>query len=243
MSSSITTPTFTETVKYYTGPPIAAACAIVPTIFLFIAKSAMQEGKPFPRINFFAAMKAGINAAPIVGAMVGSQMIAQERFEKAVISWFPKLNETLITTVSSVAIGGISAHALAAFNAVTRFSSPIEAIKNLTMRQAGAIATREALFVFGIRMGDNISEKMKDVFGDNVFIKYAATFTSGALASYAGHPADTFLTLDQAGRKNQLKQASFQQKCKILWRGAHVKAGAVGSFAVCYSMMKKIING
>jgi hypothetical protein len=59
----------------YLVPPVAASLAIVPVFRDMIAKSALQKGMPVPKITLLKGLQEGIETAPIVGGIVGTQML------------------------------------------------------------------------------------------------------------------------------------------------------------------------
>jgi hypothetical protein len=68
----------------YIAPPISAMGAIVLPYRFFVQKSALQLGRPIPQISFWEGIAGGLRAAPTIGCIVGTQMIAQEAIEKMI---------------------------------------------------------------------------------------------------------------------------------------------------------------
>lgn len=213
----------------YVAPPFAASMAIVPAIYGFIAKSALQRGECVPRMPLRSCLLEGFKASPTVGAIVGTQIIAQRLLEERLHGNKqngknkPDFSSMLFSTA---AIGTVSAPLLAVFNGQTMGWSPLKSLRMLSMRQNGAIVSRETGFLFGLRLSDPMAGAMRREFGESKVVDYAAAFFSGGMGSLVGHPADTMLTLWQRGEK--------LQRWSHLMRGAAYKSVAVGIFAICY---------
>src|SRR5271154_2614781 len=69
----------------YVAPPIAASVAIVPVYRDLVAKSAEQKGQPVPPMTHREGMKKGVKAAPVVGMLVGSQLVTRSLVERALV--------------------------------------------------------------------------------------------------------------------------------------------------------------
>lgn len=244
------------TLAPYVAPPGAAASAVVFVFYGFAAKTAQQGGSPMPRLILFAAKNAqqavnpiphmtvkeafvgGCKAAPAIGALVGTQMIAQGLIEKHLLK--PTENKeksppsltTMLT--SSVIVGVASTPAAAVFNGQTMELTAIQSLRGLSVKQTGAIVTREICFLFSMRVSGPVSKAMENHFGENKAVEYASAFFSGATGSVIGHPADTALTLWQKG----MKVETFPQAM----RGAPVRAVTIGTFSMCYKTIKELIE-
>lgn len=129
----------------YLAPPISAMGAIVLPYRFFVQKSAQQLGRPIPRISFLEGIAGGLRTAPMIGFIVGTQMIAQEAIEKMIggdkdhPSFFKMF-------ASSALVGLISAPSLAAFNGLTLKQTVMDSVRRLSARQTGAIVARETSF-------------------------------------------------------------------------------------------------
>lgn len=217
----------------YLIPPVAASIAIVPVFYGFIVKSAQQIGSPIPKMPIGTVLRSGFAAAPTIGITVGLQMGAQNEVEK----FFPAQKETSDVTsmvFSSVIVGAISVPPLAVLNGKSMGQTAMASLKGLSSLQAGAIIIRETSFLFALRVSTPLSEYMKSTLGDNKAVEYGSAFTSGAISSIIGHPADTALTF-------------WQKKMKIdglrcLMRGSMPKALAVGGFSAGYQFTKNVLN-
>lgn len=238
-SASSTTPSAQSSggswasINPYFTPPFAASTAIVPTFYGFVVKTAQQLGEQAPKMTLKEALKGGLKAAPTIGAIVGTQMIMQRIVEKALAK--DKGSENFLSILGgSMVVGGVSAPALAIFNGQTMGRSALESLKSLSVKQTSAIVTRETSFLFSLRISDPMGHMMRQIAGDNKIVDYVSAFTSGAIGSVIGHPADTALTLWQ---KN-IQVVSWQQ----LMRGAPAKALAVGGFSVFYKLVKEILE-
>jgi hypothetical protein len=215
----------------------AASSAIVIPFYGFMAKTDKQLGKPIPPWSRLALVK-GIKAAPTIGVTVATQIATQKVFEELFKKSLEEKNQKFGGFVSMVgsalAVGAISAPTLAAFNAQTAGRGVLESLRGLSIKQTGAIMTREASFLLSVRISDPLGEKMRQLIGDNKGVEYASTFASGAIGSVIGHPADTALTMWQEGLKIQ----SLRQ----LMRGGSIKAGACGFFTVGYKAVKELLG-
>lgn len=219
----------------YVTPPVAAAAAIVPVFYGFVMKSAQQQGDPIPRMKPMEAIKQGCKAAPTVGVIVGTQMVAQNIIESLLGGTNKEKSSSFVSMLmSSMIVGAISSPALAVMNGQTMGRSIQASLRALSAKQVVAIVTRETSFLFSLRISTPVSETMKQICGDNPAVDYGATFVSGAIGSVIGHPADTALTLWQKNRK--IKSA------RQLMGGAPVKAIAVGGFAMGYKGIKSILE-
>jgi len=219
------------------NPIFAAAGAIVPPYYLFVVKSAYQQGKPAPSMTMREVLMGGVKAAPTIGTIVGTQMIVQAFVEKALVK--ARKNEegqppSFWTMLGSSAfVGGVSAPLLAIFNGQTMGLSPMQSLSALSAKQAAAIVTRETSFLFSLRVSEPISEELKQVAGDTKAVEYVSAALSGAIGSVVGHPADTALTLWQKG----IKVVSLPQ----LMRGAVPKSGAVAAFSLGYKTLSDVL--
>lgn len=220
----------------YVTPPIAAAAAIIPTFCGFVVKSAQQVGEQIPRMSVKEALKGGVRAAPTLGVIIGTQMVAQRAIEKALNNHSKREQPASFVTMlaSAMVVGTISAPPLAVFNGQTRGHNAMKSLKELSMKKTGAIVTRETSFLFAIRISGPLGTAMRSAYGDNKAVEYSSAFVSGVIGSVIGHPADTALTLWQEG----LKVVSFRR----LMRGAPIKAVTVGGFSLCYKLAQEILN-
>lgn len=221
------------TVGPYVVPPIAASAAIVPVFRDMIAKSALQKGQPVPSMTILMSVKEGIKAAPIVGAIVGTQMIVQNFVEKALSK---ESNEGSLSSalVSSAVVGATSAPVLAVFNGQTMGWTIRESLRKFSARQGMTIAIQETAFVGGLSVADRLAVAMRKTFGHNKAVDYTAAFVAGAAGSLAGHPANTALTRWQSGM-------TVDSVSQLMWGSAR-KARAVGAFSVIYKLGKEVLN-
>jgi hypothetical protein len=211
-------------------PPVAASIAIIPAFRDMVIKSAQQKGESIPSIRLLDGVKGGVKAAPTVGAIVGTQMVAQHLIEKALT----KNGGIENMLVSSALVGTASAPILAVFNGQTMGWSLLESLRKFTLKQAAAISIQETAFVAGICATDKLAEEMKRTCGDKKVVEYVAAFLSGAAGSLAGHPANTALTRWQSGM-------SLDHASQLMW-GAARKARAVGCFSVVYKFGKEALS-
>jgi hypothetical protein len=232
----------------YIVPQIAAGLAIIPPFKGLIKKSALQKGV-VSNITTLNALKEGVKTAPIVGAIVGTQMVLQNLIQNILEKPRKECKVTIVssfgngvisfgnpvglksTMLSSFCVGVISSPILAIFNGKTLGYTILDSCKRISAKQCGAIAIQETAFVGGLAASDLVAAKMKEKLGNNIVVKYAAVFLAGYMGSMAGHPANTALTRWQSG----LPTPTLRQ---LMW-GSATKARAVGIFAVLYHVMKE----
>jgi hypothetical protein len=209
--------------------------AIVPVFYGFMVKSALQTGSPIPAFSMKTALWEGMKAAPTIGLIVGTQMVAQNLAEKGIMQLTGNTEPQFISMLaSSILVGAVSAAPLAVFNGMTMKQTARESLSSLTARQALAIVARETSFLFSLRISGPVGEVMKENLGDSRAVKVGAAFTSGAIGSLIGHPADTALTLWQ--KKQEIRSA------RQLMNGGAAKAVTVGVFTICYGAAKELIE-
>ncbi len=242
MSSDLNS--YVKPTSFYTGwsymapyltPPMAASLAIVPVYYGFNAKSHLQRGMNIPKLGCKVRLLEGIKAAPVIGGIVGTQMLTQAFVEWATADVLKKGSFTSML-FGAVFVGAISAPCLAAFNGRTVGMSFGQSVKELSSKpkQGMAIVARETSFLFSLRISNPLGTQMKAIFGDNSAVDYAAAGISGAVGSLIGHPFDTALTLSQANQDVVMKQ---------LMRGAFTKAVTVGLFSICYKSISQVLMG
>jgi hypothetical protein len=217
----------------YVAQPLAASVAIVPAFGDLVRKSAEQRGDPVPKLTATKWLKGGLKMAPIVGATVGSQMLLQMFLEKMIAGDSNK-DELASKFASSAVVGIVSSPFLAVINGQSMGWSAKKSLRLFSLKQGLAISVQETAFVGGLSAADYLSGLMKEKFGDNKGVEYLAAFTSGALGSLAGHPANTALTRWQSGMPVESMRQS-------MW-GAAKKARAIGIFAVFYKFAKETLN-
>jgi len=213
-------------------PPLAAGLAIVIPFRDLIAKSFLQLGKPVPCTSLQNGLMQGFKAAPTIGGIVGTQMLAQKGVETL---WLGNTKEKSFSAIviSSAIVGVISSPFLAVFNGTTMGWSVNTSLRKFSAKQGLAIAAQETAFVFGLSAADRLSAVMKEQFGDNKVVEYSAAFIAGATGSLAGHPANTALTRWQNGMK-------INHPHQLMW-GAARKAYAIGIFGALYKLGKEIL--
>ncbi|OGN53546.1 MAG: hypothetical protein A2Y28_01765 [Chlamydiae bacterium GWC2_50_10] len=219
----------------YLTPPVAASLSIVPVFYGFVVKSAQQLGKPLPRMRASEILKAGFKAAPTIGITIGTQMVVQGIVENLLMKKSDgqknEGKELRSMIVSSMIVGGVSAPPLAVFNGQTMGRTVIQSLRALSIKQTGAIMTRETSFLFSLRVSGPVSSWMKRNFKESRSVEYGSAFLTAAIGSLIGHPADTALTLWQKEMKLKTIRQSLQ--------GAPVRALAVGAFAILYKSAKE----
>jgi hypothetical protein len=208
-----------EIYNNYIIPPIAAGVATIPTYFPLETKTALQLGlKPRP-FCFGKSLFEGLKAAPTMGSVIGAQLSAQKLLEN-------QLNETPTIqdiALSSIVVGGASTPFWAILNGQTMGWSSKKSLKELTFKQTNAIIIREAIFLFSLKVSTPLNKTLKDRFGESKLVEYGTIFSTMAIGSFLSHPADTLLTLSQAGKPIEVKK---------LMKGSGITAIALGVFGV-----------
>ncbi len=234
---------FWPTLAPYIAPPVAASVAIVPAYYDMVITRFMQKGLPVPNMYARQVVKGGVGAMPSVGALVGTQMVLQDRVEKALVKTFPHLFEkdsnkakASLTLASSAIVGGLSSPFLAVYNGKTMMPPwrVKESLSKFSLKQAGAITLQQTGFVTGLAAADLVSAQMKQKLGDNKPVEYLAAATAGGFGSIFGHAGNTALTRWQNG----MTVNSFRQ---LSW-GALRKARGNAVFAVFYKLGKEALN-
>lgn len=234
---------FWSLVAPYTIPPVAASIAIIPAFYDMVAKTSLQKGLVPPSMSARQALKGGISAAPVVGVVVGTQMVLQSQIANTLAKMFSHLvtkdsdqAKGVLTLASSALVGALSSPFLAIYNGKTMTPpwSVQQSLSKFSFKQAGAISLQETGFVAGLAAADIVAMPMKQILGDNKAIDYAAAASAGALGSLFGHPGNTALTRWQAGMSiDNLQQLSL---------GALRKARGNALFAVIYKLGKEALN-
>jgi hypothetical protein len=223
-----------NTVKNMCVESVAAGAAIVPLFYLFEVKTSQQTAAPIPMFLPSQALRNGLHAAPITGAMIGAQRVAQLGFEKAMQSSPQEKESFLSAMVSAAFVGCVSTHPMAIFQGLTRGKTVDESLKALTWKHAVACAYMEVGFLFGMGSIRPMEEFFREKFGKKKSIEYAATFTSGAVGAAFGHAGDAAFTMLQ----NNVKIERVTQ----LARGGPVRAVAVGAFTCFYKAIKELCS-
>lgn len=230
-------PTYQDAVK-----TIAGAMAVVPVSFGLDWKTALQLQQTRP------SMASTLSNTRVVVPIFGLTLLWQIYTQRISETWIHnKMAEKgwqdqhgIVPFVASNAIAGaLSAPLLAVFSGLLARQSPIQALKNLSLRQFGAIMTRESLFIASLCMGERGRKIVRERYAnsssvDIETIEKATTFGCGVLGSLGCHCADTALVLWQ----NQRQVENSRQ----LWRGAAVRAFSVGCFALLYPAMQEVVD-
>ncbi|SCA62641.1 hypothetical protein SCG7086_AC_00060 [Chlamydiales bacterium SCGC AG-110-P3] len=222
-----------KSVAPYAAPPIAAATAIIPAMPGYITKTALQLEQA-PKLSLTGCLRTAFKAAPTIGVIVGTQMIAQpcveRRFQNNETGHTP---EWAVLAASSTVVGAASAPMFAVFNGQTMGWSPLKSLRKLCIKQAAYISCKEVLFVGGIQARGRVREAISPVTKTNRVADAAAGFIGGAIGTGLGHPADTALTRTQAGLPTRLVH---------LWRGCVPRFIAGGVFGACFATVCHILN-
>jgi hypothetical protein len=209
----------------YLIPPIAAGLSIILPYYCLVWKSYRQVGATMPPINWGNTIGGGIGAAPIVGGIVGSQMIGMQYIANQISNL--GISADNAKAISAVLIAIPSVPALAILNGKTIGLSPLQAVRNITMLQNALIVTRESTFLLSDPIGGMIDKNIKKHCGDNVLASYASTIMGGMIGSMAGHVPDTMITRSQ-------KNLPISKTIKGLSSGMLHKALGVGIFYGLY---------
>lgn len=213
---------------------VSAGVAIVVTYEGFVRKSALQVGEVPSYRAPKTILKGSLKAASLVGPTVGCQIGIQSVVEHVL---FLKDQKKELTSgqrlISSSIVGFVSAPLLAAFNGMTMHDSFMSSLRNVSLKQAGAIVGRDISFLFSVSISGPLTKASQEMFGQNALVAGCTAFTTGALGGYAGHPCDTILSRLQKGMKIELLQ---------MGRGIHVRAGTLGVFNVVYTFCNKAMS-
>lgn len=217
----------------HVAPIASTALANIPVYYGFIAKSSLQMKQGFPSLALRALAFETLRSSPTVGVCVGMQIIAQHLFEKKIFNIDPVNASFKEKLLSAIAVGALSAPAYAAMNAQSMGKTIRYAFLHFSKKQALAITIREGAFLMGLEMADPICDVMKKRFSKESS-DFLSGFISGIFGSIVGHPADTYLTLEQ----NKMKVSGLS----CLYRGAMTRAISVGAFSMCYHVIHKKIE-
>lgn len=220
-----------ETVKDQAVEPVAAGVAIVPVFYGFQVKSAQQTGDPIPPYAPFTALRQGVKTAPLVGAMIGSQRIFQNLFERLMQQGENKNESFVMPFISAAVVGFATAPFMAIFSGLSQGKKANQALRQLSIKQALATSLMEVGFLAGMGAIDPMVELFRQRFGQNRAVDNSATFASGALGALFGHAGDTALSMWQKGLK--------VERLSQLARGAPTRAAAVGIFSCIYNAVKE----
>jgi hypothetical protein len=236
-----------QTVAPYATPPAAAGLAIIPAFKFFIEKSAAQLDKP-ERVSFRTGIKEGFKTAPTISGIVGSQMLLQAGAEWSLKKCFGKEDEEQNRTpivhilVSALFVGSVSAPGLVIFNGRTMKQTARQALATLNPKLVAAITARETAFLFFSRMTKPISDKTKEVLGNNRMVQYTTTFFTGAISSLAIHPADTAVTRWQKDKSMPWDRTQ-PAKCYRQWmQGGVARAKGIGTFYVGFEIASELFK-
>ncbi len=227
------TTSWTNAAWDFAKPPLAAAGAIIPAHYGFVVKSAQQLEQAWPSRTLWQALQGGIKSSPVIGAIVGTQMVSQNLVEGALTKLQGEPNWATML-LSSAIVGGLSAPGYAIFTGQTTGLSMLESLKVFDSKQTAAVVARETSFVLSLRVSDHVSKVMGEFAGDSKPVELASAFVTGALGSAVGHPADTAFTRWQNGLP-----VSFSRQ---LMRGILVKSATTGFFAVLYKLGKEALS-
>ncbi len=209
-------------------PAASATVAIVPVFYGLIAKSAKQKGSPTPLMKVRDLFQLSLKAAPSVGALVGSQIVAQSYVEKWIEEARGAKDLTSMATAAAL-VGTLTAPFSAIFNGITLKQSLSHSMRSMSGAQVLAITVRETSFLAAIRISKPLSQELKEQMGEKKSTEIISSFVSGAIGSVIGHPADTYLTR---------LQCNLQISARDLMRGSMIKAASVGCFTILYNEAK-----
>jgi hypothetical protein len=192
-----------------------------------------QKGLAVPTITYLEGMKEGLKAAPVVVAIILTQMKATEVIEN---TFFPdKEKRGFLSLLASAAMTGtLSSPFLAVFNGRTMGWTAMDSLRKFRVPQALAIAGQETGCVAGVYGAEPVAARAKEIFGDNVLVDCAAAAGSGAVGAIAGHAGNTALTRWQSG----LKIESVPQ---LFWGGCS-RARALATFCAIYLHGKRMLT-
>ncbi len=234
----------------------AAGLAVVPCYTFFVKKSAQQTGAPTPTFTFGKAISRGLfEGFPAIAAIVGSQLFIQKELEKRMTPYFDKKSSPLLFPgVSSFLTGAVTSPVLAFYNLLTMKKAndtflqvAALAVKRLTVPQVGALAVREAAFLYSLRVLDPLEAMV----GDLEPLLYFTAFISGYFGGLFCQPVDTAFTLWQrqlsivdlakvSSTDTGLEKAT---KCaRVLMQGWKPRALGVGIFVCTYRATNQLLE-
>lgn len=228
----------------YVVPVTAAGLAVGPTMRGFVLKSEKQTGiRNMPKPLMAHAIQ-GLKAVPTVGAVVGSQLIAQQIFESGLKKYRgDKENkpENIADMVGSVAfVSLLSAPALAAWNGLSINIPPRVAITELAKspKKIFAIYVQEKGFLIGLVAGERLSKQAQAQYGQSKIIEYVIVMISGGMGSLAGHAGDTALTR----WSKKIGSRPLPVRLEHLPRGALIKCITVAGYSGLFKLGKDILT-
>ena len=183
------------------GAQAAAGAAGTTAMFRdMMIKTYKQKGLAVPTITYLEGMKEGLKAAPVVVAIILTQMKATEVIEN---TFFPdKEKRGFGSLLASTAMtGAISSPFLAVFNGRTMGWTARDSLRKFRVPQALAIAGQETGCVAGVYGAEPVAARAKEKFGDNIVVEGVSAGCSGAAGAIAGHAGNTALTRWQSGMK------------------------------------------
>lgn len=193
-------------------PPIAASISIPLVFYGFILKSSRQLEGVRPRLTFRKISVMSLKTSPLIGLMLGTQIIVQRLAENFLLGTgvqseqLDKLRFHSIGTSLASAI--ITTPLLAVFNGYTFGEKAWDTLKKLHRKQIAIISLRETSIIFSIRLIEPINQ-----WTSNNTLKYLTIFATSFFASIISHPADTLLTFWQQKRITKLFSPTIMRGC------------------------------
>jgi len=225
------------------APPIfAGGAAIIPTFWGQIKASEKQLGIKPERLTVIKGLSRGVKAAPVVGVIVGTQMVAHKFFSKYL---FGGKKDFWTNFAASALVGGISAPLLAIFNGYTMGQDIQTTLRKFSGKQIVALATQESSFVASLGASGIVSEAI----GRGTIAEIAGAFTSGGIGSVIGHPANTVCTLLQKDKdivQDPFLRRTFYRRVvattEVLFKGVAYRGLAVAAFNALYQQTQKVMQ-
>jgi hypothetical protein len=241
-----TQPSNADIFKNYASPQLAAGFSFPWVYRAFEIKSHKQIGKTVPPFNLFTNIIKGIKTGPTVGGVVGSQIIGDTLVNKLFNHYDINFGKAT-PIVSSGIIGIFSVLPLVVLNGQTMGLSVRKSLNNLSSGQAASTATREGLFVAGVKLGKPAADYAEEIFGDNEAVRVTAAGVAGGIGTAAGHAADTTLTWlqDKEGNGKKLIEKLIKapsENGKLLMRGFVPRTFGGAVFAALYAANKEAID-
>lgn len=224
--------------KYYLNekltPPISAACAICPSLWLFMKKTAIQQDRFLSKKDlFFDSIGLIPRTVPIIFCTIGLQNFSASNLELLGVGVFP----------ASFLAATISSPLYTIFNGQGMKISMLESLKHMTFSQNICVIGRETMFVYSLRTSVPFCNYImkSDYFREKPYIEWLSYFMVGFGGSILGHPFDCALTYYQM-KSNIMEQVHKHSIFQAFTKGLFIRGLAVGSFNLFYQEAKKILN-
>jgi hypothetical protein len=218
----------------YLLSPASAALAVAANPLFFYCqrlKTVKQLDIPLARLSAWQFTVQNIKMAAIVGALVGTQMVAQDLIEK---NLFKKESGFYAMLASSLMVGTVSSPILAMYNGLSGNLTFKQSWNALSVKQLGSILGQETIFLLSRKVSGPVNEKLKKQYGESNTIRYGSSFLTGTFGAFLNHPANTTITFLQ----NKKGMPPLNQ----LMRGCVPRALSVGMLLACCELASDVLK-